>query len=192
MYSDDELVDQVKQGDREAFGLLYQRYGARLRALFASFGCRFDEAQDLTQETFLGLWLARAEYEPRGEFVGYLFKIARNCWLGMLRKGRGKPQEIPVEQSDDIRSRAEQAMLHLKYAENVPEEAILADYRKWRVQQAVGSLPEPYREVLVLVHLQGLKYQEAADELGIPIGTVKSRLSTAIGMLRERLKEEQL
>ncbi len=68
----------------------------------------------------------------------------------------------------------------------------MLEYRRWRVRRAVRSIPDPYREALELVHLNGLKYSEVAEKLQVPIGTVKSRIAAAVKILRERLEEELL
>lgn len=190
--SDNQLMVRTRDGDKDAFNILYQRYEVRLRALITSFPCSYDEAQDIIQETFLRLWLARGSYQGNGTFAAYLFTIARNCWLEKLRKRRNKPQEISSDDEDDVVERLIDAAALVEAQDMIPEESLMLEYRKWRIRRAVQSIPEPHRTAFVLVHLQGAKYMEAAEKLDIPIGTVKSRINTALGILRERLKEELL
>jgi len=189
--SDAELMTRVGNGDREAFSLLYLRYEARLRSFFQSFGCEYHEAQDCAQDTFLRLWLARSSYQPTGDFTAYLFRIARNCWISRLRKRKCRPQEVSSD-SEVFSPRIYAALGQVSPMDVEPEEYLILEYRKWRVRRAVRAIPEPYRTALVLVHLHDMKYAEVADELEIPMGTVKSRISAALAILRERLKEELL
>ena len=190
--SDTELMMRVRDGDRDAFNQLYQRYETRLRALFMSFPCSYDETQDLIQETFLRLWLARGSYQTTGPFTAYLFTIARNCWLGQLRKRKCRPQEISSNYDDEPMQHLLPAVEQMESSDSIPEESLMLEYRNWRIRQAVQLIPEPYRTAFVLVHLRGMKYAEVAEKMAIPIGTVKSRINTALGILRERLKEELL
>ena len=190
--SDDELMARVKNGDKEAFDLLYRRYESRLRSFFQTFACRYDEARDCVQETFIRLWLARDSYQPIGEFMSYLFRIGRNVWISRVRRLNCRPREVCSEDSDASSPRIYASMGQVWPMDASPEEWVILEYRRWRVRQAVRAVPEPYRTALVLVHLHEMKYAEVADELGIPIGTVKSRISAALGILRDRLKEELL
>lgn len=182
-----EVMTRVATGDEDAFDLIYLRYQERLRAFFQTFGCEYHEAQDCAQQTLLRLWLARADYQPSGCFAAY----PRNCWISRLRRLKSKPQEVPAE-GDDSAAVTCDRLAQLSPMDRSPEESLMHEYRRWRIRRAVRSVPEPYRTALVLVHLHGMRYAEVAEELGIPIGTVKSRISAALGILRERLKEELL
>jgi len=188
--SDDELMARVKNGDKEAFDLLYRRYESRLRSFFQTFACRYDEARDCMQETFIRLWLARENYQATGAFPSYLFRIGRNVWISRVRRVSSRPREVSKDDPEETSPRIYASMGQVWPMDASPEEWVILEYRKWRVRQAVRAVPEPYRTALVLVHLHEMKYAEVADELDIPIGTVKSRISAALGILRERLKEE--
>lgn len=185
--SDEELMARVSEDDQEAFDALYRRYEARLRSLFVSFQCSQDDARDCTQDTFVRLWLARADYRPSGTFAAYLFTIARNCWINRLRKLKCRPVESAMPYEDDPPLPEPEERV-----EWAPEASLMLDYRRYRVREAVRSIPEPYRQTLELVHLDGMKYVEAAEKLNVPIGTIKSRISNAVKLLRKRLEEEAL
>ena len=189
--SDEDLMSRVREDDQEAFNLLYRRYEARLRSLFVSFQCAFDDARDCVQDTFVRLWLSRSTYQPTGPFAAYLFTIARSCWIDRLRKLHCRPLEAPLGDGDDPGPEESPAGKTAR-AEWVPEANLMLEYRRWRVRRAVRSIPEPHRAAIEMVHLHGMKYAEAAQRLDVPIGTVKSRIATAVKMLRERLKEELL
>jgi len=184
--SDEELMTRVRDGDQEAFNSLYLRYEPRLRSLIASFQCSPEDVRDCVQDTFLRLWLSRSGYRPTAPFAAYLFTIARTCWIDRVRRLRCRPVETPTDDADDPLA-AEQE--HVEWA---PEASLMLEYRRWRVRKAVESIPRHYRETLELIHLNGMKYTEAAERLGVPIGTVKSRIAAAVKMLRERLQEETL
>lgn len=183
--TDEELMIRVKMNDTAAFNLLYQRYEARLRSYLQRLGLDLDEASDCVQESFMRLWLSRAGYEPTGSFAAYLYKITRNCRFTSLRKRKSRPEEVQTGQTPEWNE-----MTHRETS--LPEEHIIAEYRKLKIREAVQSIPEPYRTCLVMAHLEEMKYTEIAEKLEIPVGTVKSRINTAMTLLRERLKENMI
>ena len=175
---DIELMAAVREGDQQAFAALVYRYRARLRRFYLSLGEEADSAEDLAQETLLRLWVARERYEPHGRFSTYLFQIARNCRLNALRSRKRHPAGDPVgETVPEPRS-----------SPAWPWNPVFNAYRMREVRRAIASLPEPQREVFVLCHLQGFTNAETATMLGVPIGTVKSRMSAAVHRLRVALE----
>ena len=177
--SDEELMVKVQTNDREAFRTLFLRHHDRVRRYL--FHCAPDEhlAEDCAQEAFLRLWVSRRSYQPTARFTTYLFRIAHNVWLTRRKKQNREPTV-----SIDARPGPP---LELLDESPTPEMALLRKHRSERIRQTVASLPEHYRAVLVLCHFDDLSYAEAAQVLDIPLGTVKSRMNTAVALLRERL-----
>jgi RNA polymerase sigma-70 factor, ECF subfamily len=174
---DTELMMAVRLGDERAFAALAHLYRARLRGFYLSLGEEADSAEDLAQEALLRLWVARERYEPSGRFSAYLFQIARNCWLNTQRSRKRHPAEPAGDASAEPR-----------ISPAWPWNPVFNAYRMREVRRAIASLPKHQREVFVLCHLQGFTNAEAAEMLGVPVGTVKSRMSAAVRRLRDALE----
>ena len=173
---DVELMLRVKQGDEDAFGELMRRYRRRLASFFYSLCWNADTAQDWAQEVFVRLWLARGRYEASGRLKSYIFRIARNHWLTVLRKRKCRPEPMFLAE-----------MWQPETSESGLERLLIKRYEDRRIKSAIADLPEHYRLVFVLSHFQDMKYSEIAEVLEIPVGTVKSRMSSAVRKLREWL-----
>lgn len=172
---DIELMLRVREGDVAAFRELARRYREPLGRFFAAILADRSTAEDCVQETLLRLWLTRERYRPAGKFSTYLFQIGKHYWLNQRKKRR--PEVDPAD--DDG--------LAVAPAADQPDVVMLRRYREARIRAAVAALPEPYRRVFELSHFEGLRYAEIGSRLGIPIGTVKSRMSEAVRRLRQAL-----
>ncbi|HEY3283689.1 MAG TPA: RNA polymerase sigma factor, partial [Armatimonadota bacterium] len=143
-------------------------------------------AEDAAQDVFLRLWLARCRYEPRSRFTTYLYQIARTTWLERERRASCRPRE--TEWPDD----EVQALPALRAPRTLePQHQLFTRYRQWQAQRAVAQLSPIQREVFVLVHLEERSLREVAEVLGVPEGTVKSRLHAAVHRLRQCLLAEE-
>ena len=171
-----ELMLRVKDGDEDAFDELIRRYRRPLQGFFYSLCWNADIAQDYAQEVFVRLWLARDRYEASGRFKCYIFRIARNYWMTVLRKRKCRPEPMFLEE-----------MWQPETGESGLERLLIKRYEDRRIKMAIADLPEHYRLVFVLSHFQDMKYSEIAEVLEIPVGTVKSRMSSAVRRLREWL-----
>jgi RNA polymerase sigma-70 factor, ECF subfamily len=179
--TDIELMLRVRDGDVAAFGELLRRYRAPLRRFFASLLPDPSQADDVVQEVFLRLWLSRQRYEPTGRVSTYLFQIGRHYWLNQRKKFRR-------ELGEDV---LDQALQTRPLGTPQPETLLLQEHRALRIRRAIAALPERYRTVFELSHVEGLKYAEIGERLGIPVGTVKSRMAEAVRRLRQALAGEE-
>jgi RNA polymerase sigma-70 factor (ECF subfamily) len=181
--TDDELLAGVRRGDDAAFlGLYNRRQGALYRFALHMSGSP-TVAEDVTQEVFLALLRAECGFNPdRGTLSGYLFGIARKLVLRQLERGRG---DVALDAMPE-----EGAALEL-----ATDEDLLGDLTRREgiesLRRAVNALPRRYREVVVLCDLEELDYADAAQALGCPIGTVRSRLHRARALLLEKLDQER-
>jgi RNA polymerase sigma-70 factor (ECF subfamily) len=167
-----EWIRQAQQGDRHAFGeLIYLHRAGVVNVVYRMCG-DVNLAEDAAQEAFIRAWLHLPNYHPRSPFRNWLYRIATNAALDTLRRER---ETVDV---DDV---------PLSAAGAGPEAAVEQTERGEQVRQAVLALPPASRSVLVLREYEGLSYQEIADTLNVPIGTVMSRLNYARSRLREML-----
>lgn len=180
----DGLVARARSGDLPAFNSLVLRfqdavYGLTLRMLGDP-----ASAEDVTQDAFIRAW-QRLETYRGGSFRSWLFTIAANRARDELRRRARRPSSSLDEARDDP-DRAD-----LDPADAGPTAHDLMEQAELRraLEVALRALPDDWREVVVLADIQGLDYAEVAAVAGIPVGTVKSRLSRARGRLREVIRE---
>jgi RNA polymerase sigma-70 factor, ECF subfamily len=182
---DTELMELVRGGDIPAFDELYRRYQGPIKRFLFELTWDQDTAEDYLQEVFVRLFRARERYQPTGKFSTYLFQIAKNYYLERRRNGLRRPEQNLVSIDGD-------PFRNIRANERVePETHLMEAYRQWRIRRAIGSLPDGQRMVFVMSHFEGMKYVEIADILGIPMGTVKSRMSIAVSKLKSFLKEDE-
>ena len=186
--TDADLVAAIQRGDREAFRQLVERHHRSLISFFNHMSWDLQIAEDCTQEVFLRLFSHLGSYEPQAKFTTFLFRVARNLWIDRMRSGAVRMKPTSLDASDErgalkdrIRSSAE-----------TPVEILSRSETCEAVKQAIEGLPEEQRMVLVLSELQGLRYEEIAVILQIPVGTVKSRMHTAVERLKEKLKSDDM
>jgi RNA polymerase sigma-70 factor (ECF subfamily) len=186
MSTDCELMARVKLDDHEAFALLAQRHKPWLmRLLYHLFWSR-EEAEDGAQEVLLRLWLARHRYEPTANLKTFLFTIARNYWHNRSTRVIRKQPVVSLEEQFGPGARA--VIEKLADQSPTPEQQVMERYEVFRIRQAVDALPEKQRLVFILSQYGDMRYSEIAELLGIPQGTVKSRMATAVDTLRRALQ----
>lgn len=177
------LVRRAQAGDVEAFGALVSRH--MRRAYYAALGLvgSHDDALDLSQEAFSRAFRARMSLDPNRSFYTWLYTILRRLCFNFLRDRKAQSQKL-AEAAGWL---AEEARARVA-AQSPVRAAELAELRS-RVAGAIEQLPDRHREVLVLKEFEGLRYREIAELLGIPIGTVMSRLYAARRQLAGKLEE---
>lgn len=181
MEADEVLMVRAQAGDREAFGSLATRYETPLFRFFCRMGAETDAAADLFQETILQLYERLDAYDPTRPFRPWLYGIAHLVWKDSRRHtarrfeqlnrlaamDRGSPEGPPAEQ--DLDTELDRDLIGVA------------------VRLAISHLSEEHRAVLILRHYQGLAYPEIGEALGIPVGTVKSRLHHALRGVKAEL-----
>ena len=174
------LVAFSKNGDQEAFAQLVQRYQRRVFNLVYRMLQQYEEATEITQETFLAAWQGLPAFRGDARFPTWLYRIAYNCSLKQLElRKRDRALQVALE-----------AEKILEYANNEQRENAELDAhdRQELVQEHLSHLPAKYRIVLILRHLQDMTYEEMAEILTMPIGTIKTHLFRARNLLKERLQ----
>ena len=178
--TDEELMQRVGQGDREAFEELVRRYYQPVLNYAIRFLDDPEGAEDIVQETFLRLLQAAPRWRRRAKFSTYFYTIVTNLCRNEFKRA-GRVREGPLEEREDWPIDPGPS----------PEEQTLENLRAEDVRAAVRRLPPRQRQVVILYHFQGLSQPEMARVCGCPVGTVKSRLHHAHRKLREWLAEDE-
>lgn len=190
--SDQNLIRKVVKRDAAAFETLFARHSASVRQHILNIVRVESAAEDLVQEVFLRVWMRAEQWNGQGEFKGWLFRIATNLALNHLRtvrRQRQDPLETPPDEFDDEDERPSDPDWLIDTSSHGPEVMVEQAERSQLLWQLVDGLPQEKREVLHLIYQKEMALREAAIELGIPEGTVKSRLHYSIRHLAREWKE---
>ncbi len=180
--TDEQAMRRVKMDDdAQAFAQLMQRWQGPIQGLCARMIGDSHRGEDLTQEVFARLYARRKNYEPTAKFSTFLWRIALNICYDELRKQKRR-REFSLDEPDE-----NDGAIEFEADGAGPDQRMVEDERADAVRRALVELAEPYRVVVVLRHYEGLKFREIADVLGIPEGTVKSRMSEALTQLGQSL-----
>ena len=170
-----QLIAASKGGDQDAFAQLVQRYQRRVFNLVYRMLQQYEEANETTQETFLAAWQGLPAFRGDARFATWLYRIAYNCSLKQLeQRKRDKALQVALEAEQDNTKLTDTEM-------DVRDRQAL-------VREHLSHLPAKYRIVLILRHLQDMTYEEMAEILTMPIGTIKTHLFRARNLLKERLQ----
>lgn len=187
--TDEQLVLQYRSGNVEAFAMMVERYKQELFHFLLRFINDYQTADDLFQETFLQVHKSLDTFDATRRFRPWLFTIGANKARDHLRRTKKKTAIVvsSTRSSDEDGGGAYLDMLPADIA--LPQDQLLEQETQQLVQEVIASLPEHLREVLLLAYFQKFAYREIAEMLSIPIGTVKSRLHTAVGTFAQMWKQ---
>ncbi len=184
--TDEQAMWRVQNADdHAAFAQLVARWEQPIQRLCARMTGDLHRAEDLAQEAFSRVFSRRRDYQPAAKFSTWLWRIAINLCHDELRRRQRRP-EHPLEPEGD--DGADGAAVQFPGQGLSPAEVVEKLEQAEIVRRALLQLPETYREVVVLRHYEGLKFHEIAEVLGIPEGTVKSRMFEALDRLGGILK----
>lgn len=189
-------LEALRDGDPRPFERLVRERTPAFCGFFRRLGATPFEAEDLTQDVFMKLYRSSARYRPQGSVRAYCLRVAHNAWVDHRRRAGVRPREASGDpqavepapgggaggtgrEEEPVSSRAG------------PVEVLEARDRSLRLARAIGTLPAAQGEVFELAVVQGLSYGEVAETLGIPVGTVKSRVHHALRRLRETLDRRE-
>jgi len=184
--SDEDLLTRFQRGQREAFGALVRRYERELYGYLRRYLGDANLADDVFQNTFLQLYTKIGKYEAGRPVRPWLYTIATHQAIDALRRSGRRPTLSLDQQREELPNGDVHSLLALLESRGPgPLDAALGEERRQQVRASVEALPEFLRQVVLLAYYQGLKYRDIADILGIPVGTVKSRLHAALVKLHE-------
>jgi RNA polymerase sigma-70 factor (ECF subfamily) len=185
--SDEDLLLRLRDGQRDVFGTLVRRYERELYGYLKRYLGKADLAEDVFQNTFVAVFRKIRQYEPGRAARPWLYTIATHQAIDAMRRRGRRPDHTPQDPGpatgpdDDDRSPLDRT----EGNDPDPAEHAADRERAGHVREAVDQLPEPFKQVVLLAYFQGMRYQDVAQVLDIPVGTVKSRLNAALSKLTE-------
>ncbi|MCC7306961.1 MAG: sigma-70 family RNA polymerase sigma factor [Acidobacteria bacterium] len=184
--SDHALIEAAKNGDDAAFAQIVGRYKSPITNYLYRFLNDYEEAVDLSQETFVRVYFALDRYHTEYAFSTYIYRIATNLAISELRKRKRRTilSLTGLFQSEDD----EHTEFQPPDNRNRPDEDLVEDERSRVIAKAIVALPVKYRIPIILRDVEGKSYDEVAKILDLGLGTTKSRISRARGLLKEKLK----
>jgi RNA polymerase sigma-70 factor (ECF subfamily) len=186
--SDSELLARFSAGEEDAFREIVNRYKNSLYAFLRQFLNRHDLVEDVFQETFLQLFSSRESFDTSRPLRPWLFTIAANKAKDALRKWQ-RTSAVSIGTIGDPEDLSFDDMLNTVTSDNtMPYDELQKNETAKRVAQIIANMPENLREILNLAYFQRFSYKQMAEILSIPIGTVKSRLHTAVGRFAKEWK----
>jgi RNA polymerase sigma-70 factor (ECF subfamily) len=183
---DEDLMDHVVAESEAAFACLVDRYKNRLQNVIFRYIRDFQRSEDLAQEAFVRVYLHRERYRKTGKFSTWIFTIAVNLAKNEIRRKVRLKNVLSLEHLQELMGSAEPLIKDERQppTDRRVERGQTSDV----VAQAISKLPEVYRDALILRDIEGLTYEEIAEILEIPGGTVRSRINRARLMLKDKLK----
>jgi RNA polymerase sigma-70 factor (ECF subfamily) len=178
------LVQRVQKGDKTAFDLLVRKYQHRTAALISRYIHDWSEVQDVAQDTFIRAYKAIGGFRGDAQFSTWLHRIAVNTAKNHLVSSNRKPPTDDIEIED-----AEQFESGLRLRDNdTPERELMRQQLEQTVLRAVEDLPPELRDAITFREVEGMSYEEIAERMDCPIGTVRSRIFRAREAIDERMK----
>jgi len=182
---DQQLVERVQRGDKHAFNLLVNKYQRKLGRLISRFVRDPAEAEDVTQDAFIKAYRALPTFRGESAFYTWLYRIGINTAKNhLLANKRRAPTNTPFD-TDDAESFEDAAQLH---EVTTPENELMSKQVVNVVQASLQQLPEDLRSALTLREIEGLSYEEIANVMNCPVGTVRSRIFRAREAIAENLR----
>jgi RNA polymerase sigma-70 factor (ECF subfamily) len=173
--TDHELVKRVQKGDKGAFDLLVLKYEHKIVNLVMRYVRDPETALDISQEAFIKAYRALPRFRGDSAFYTWLYRIAVNTAKNHLASQRRRPMDVELDLQDP-----DQYGLHAKLKEmDTPEAVSLSDEMQEILERAIHALPDDLRTAIILRELDGMSYEEIAETMDCPVGTVRSRIFRA-------------
>ena len=183
--TDQQLVQRAQRGDLRAFDLLVLKYQGRIAALVSRYVSDAGEVEDVTQEAFIKAYRALGKFRGDSAFYTWLYRIAANAAKNhLVAKGRRPAADATIEDAEGF----DEGGLLSESAS--PEALAMGGELAEVVESALNALPNELKAALMLREFDGLSYDDIADVLGCPVGTVRSRIFRAREAIDQRVKEQ--
>ncbi|TDF94182.1 RNA polymerase sigma factor [Paenibacillus piri] len=177
--TDEQLVDQIRQGDKEAYRVLVERHSQYIYTLVYRMIEHRETAEDLTQDIFIKLYRSLGQFRGDAKFTTWLYRLTVNLVTDYRRSQRRKPYEAVLDKVKGwFGNRQEE-----------PEAMALQKEEQETVQRILAGLPDKYRLILYLYHFKQLSYQEIAEVTQLPLKTIETRLYRGKALLKQKWQE---
>lgn len=180
-----QLVERVRQGDKQAYGLLVEKYRRKVIRLLSRMVRNADDLEDIAQETFIKAYRALPQFRGDAAFYTWLYRIAVNTAKNHL-VSRGKEMRTLSDQAVNEDDEPDERLMAQEIA--TPETELLSKQVAIAVNQAVDALPEELRQAITLREIEGMSYEEISESMDCPIGTVRSRIFRAREAIAAKLR----
>ncbi len=182
--NDQRLVERVQNGDKRAYDLLVLKYQHKIVKLVMRYVRDPSEAQDVSQEAFLKAYRALPRFRGDSAFYTWLYRIAINTAKNHLVSMSRRPMEYDL----DLQNPEQQAVHKLLRDGDTPEGIVLREELRTTVEAAIADLPDELREAITLREIEGMTYEEIAQTMACPVGTVRSRIFRARDAIDQRIR----
>lgn len=182
---DQKLISLARGGDQKAFETLLKKYRNLVYHVMFKMVRNPQEAEDLCQEAFIKAFNALSSFNEEFAFSTWLMKIATNNCIDYLRKRKLRTYSI----DEPLQYKDEQVQVELPDHDPTPDKQLLNEERRKLINQAIQSLPPRYRHVIILRHQEEKSYEDIAEILKLPLGTVKARIFRAREMLNKKIRD---
>ena len=183
--SDDQLVARVQKGDKRAFDLLVLKHQFKVHAIVSKYVKDYDEVDDVVQETFIKAYRALEAFRSESAFYTWLYRIAVNTSKNYLLARNRRPPSFDVDLGDTENAELCSQLQNLDSPDNILSRNELETV----IDVAIKGLPADLRNALILREFEDLSYEQIADIMDCPVGTVRSRIFRAREALDEKIKE---
>jgi RNA polymerase sigma-70 factor (ECF subfamily) len=183
--TDQQLVDRVLGGDKQAFNLLVLRYQHRVAALIARFVSDPHEVEDVTQDAFIKAYRALKLFRGESAFYTWLYRIAVNTAKNHLVARNRRPPAVDVDVDDSETNEIAVPLQEL----DTPEACLTTEKLRQAINEAIDELPEELKTAFTLREFSGLSYEDITEVMGCPVGTVRSRIFRAREAIDKRIRE---
>lgn len=187
--TDNELIIACQKGDRDAFNVLMQKHQDKVFGMAYGMLSDYEDAKDASQEIFIKVYKSISSFKGQSAFTTWLYVICRNVCNDFLRKRRKNGAVVVSLDIDD--DEQPNPVREIKSEAPTPEERAELSETQQAVRDAINSLKQEYKEVLIYSDMHQLSYDEIAVILKCPVGTVKSRLNRARNTLRKKLSDKR-
>ncbi|HEX8393964.1 MAG TPA: sigma-70 family RNA polymerase sigma factor [Longimicrobium sp.] len=186
--SDHELVTRAQQGSEKAYRELLGRYERPVFSIVYRMIRDREQAEDLAQETFVRVFNHIDRYDPKYKFSSWIFKIATNLTIDHIRRKELNTVSIDGSRNATTADQIEATAITIISPDENPEELLEAKELGEEIEEAIGRLRPEYRAAILLRHVEGREYQEIAEIMGLPLGTVKTYIHRGRNELRDSLQ----
>jgi RNA polymerase sigma-70 factor, ECF subfamily len=186
--TDHELVTRAQQGSEKAYRELLDRYQRPVFSIIYRMIRDREQAEDLAQETFVRVFNNIERYDPRYKFSSWIFKIATNLTIDWIRRRELDTVSIDGSRNAVTAEQIEATSITIASPDENPEELLEAKQLGEEIEDAIGKLRPEYKAAILLRHVEGREYQEIAEILSLPLGTVKTYIHRGRNELRDQLQ----